>query len=316
MISFMLEVEDLHVSFGSLHAVRGVSLSVKDGKALGIVGESGCGKSSLAHAIARLTSGKVSGKISLNGLEIRRPHPNIGIVFQDPMSSLNPTMKIGAQIMEGLIFHKLAGRKEAKTKALELLHLVKVSHPEARMRQYPHELSGGMRQRVLIAIALACNPSLLIADEPTTALDATVQVQILDLIKQMQNHFKMGLLLISHDFGVIAKLCDEVLVMYAGKIVERGSVLDVLHFPKHPYTKMLLNSLPRIDRSPLIPIDGSPPTYSNPSTAALFKKDAPMRPLNVKRSRKALSRAGEFCDTSQKSDQNLQIGKKKTSSSS
>ena len=279
----MLTVEDLTVTFAArgqkLQAVRGISFTIADGEAVGIVGESGSGKSAAVQAINHLTAGAVTGKILFRGKEIKEPGKQIGMVFQDPMTSLNPTMKVGAQIAEGMIYHKLANVKEAKAKAVELLHLVGVTDPESRSLQYPHQFSGGMRQRVLIAIALACNPRLLIADEPTTALDVTIQAQILELIKRMREHFQMSLLLISHDFGVIATVCERVLVMYAGKIVESGTVAEVLSTPKHPYTQMLLNSLPRIDRpksEPLLPIEGSPPNLLNPPKGCAFKERCPL----------------------------------------
>ncbi len=278
----LLTVEDLHVTFNTLgkklYAVRGVSFTVEDGEAVGIVGESGSGKSTVAQSVHRLTPGEVSGKISLDGKEITSPTQSIGMVFQDPMTSLNPTMKIGAQIMEGMIYHKLASHKEAQEKTLELLKLVGISEPKTRMQHYPHQLSGGMRQRVLIAMALACNPRLLIADEPTSALDVTIQAQILDLLKKMQSHFQMGLLLISHDFGVIASLCKKILVMYAGKIVESGPVNEILKRPKHPYTQMLLSCLPRLDQPTnqrLTPIEGSPPNLFTLPQGCAFKERCP-----------------------------------------
>jgi oligopeptide transport system ATP-binding protein len=278
----LLEVDNLWVTFSAgeqkLHAVRGISFALKEGESLGIVGESGCGKSAAVQAINHLTRGTVSGKILFQGEEIKQPGKNIGMVFQDPMTSLNPTMKIGVQISEGLIYHKIASRKEAKSKAIELLDLVGVPEPELRVHQYPHQFSGGMRQRVLIAIALACHPRLLIADEPTTALDVTIQAQILDLIKRMREYFKMGLLLISHDFGVVSAVCERVLVMYAGKIVESGRVDEVLKSPRHPYTQMLLNSLPRLGQSrsePLMAIGGSPPNLFVLPNGCAFKERCP-----------------------------------------
>ncbi|MBX7065738.1 MAG: ABC transporter ATP-binding protein [Parachlamydiales bacterium] len=277
----MLDVVDLSVTFQTmgkkLYAVRGITFSVGKSESVGIVGESGCGKSAAVQAIAGLSSGEVTGKIAFQG-----ENKQIGMVFQDPMTSLNPTMKIGDQIAEGMIYHKLAGRKEAKIKAIELLKLVGVTDPESRIHQYPHQFSGGMRQRVLIAIALACNPKLLIADEPTTALDVTIQAQILDLIKRMQKHFEMSLLLISHDFGVIASVCERVLVMYAGKIVESGTVDEVLNYPRHPYTQMLLNSIPRLDRprgEPLKPIEGTPPNLLTLPKGCAFKERCPFAAL-------------------------------------
>lgn len=286
----LLIVEDLWVTFSvlgqKLHAVRGISFEVAKGEAVGIVGESGSGKSAAVQAVNRLTCGAVSGKILFQGHEIVSPGKQIGMVFQDPMTALNPTMKIGAQIAEGLIYHKMAARKEAKAKAIELLRLVGVADPEIRIHQYPHQFSGGMRQRVLIAIALSCNPLLLIADEPTTALDVITQAQILNLIKQMRRHFQMSLLLISHDFGVIATVCERVLVMYAGKIVESGSVQEVLKRPKHPYTQMLLNSLPHLDRprtEPLMTIEGSPPNLLTLPQGCAFRERCPYAALKCKK---------------------------------
>ncbi len=288
----ILQVENLSVGFSvqgrELLAVRGISFDVLAGEAVGIVGESGCGKSAAVQALMRLTpASRVAGKVLFEGEDLLRKDERalrevrgrkIGMVFQDPMTSLNPTMKIGAQIVEGLLFHQLADRKQAKAKAVELLKLVGVPEPEARVKQYPHQLSGGMRQRVLIAIALACNPSLLIADEPTTALDVTIQAQILDLLKQMQRHFQTSLLLITHDLGVVASICEKVLVMYAGKIVERGTVEEVLLNPRHPYTQMLLRSLPRIDKPRselLLSIEGSPPNLLFPRKGCAFKERCP-----------------------------------------
>ncbi|MBU6445936.1 MAG: ABC transporter ATP-binding protein [Verrucomicrobia bacterium] len=258
----------------SLYAVRGVSFEIGKSASIGIVGESGCGKSAAALAIKGLSTGRVDGQVVFQG----DPKKEIGMVFQDPMTSLNPTMKIGDQIAEGMIYHRLAKRREARAKAIELLQLVGIHDPEARFDHYPHQLSGGQRQRVLIAIAIACHPKLLIADEPTTALDVTIQAQILDLIQQMQQHFQMSLLLISHDFGVIASLCERVLVMYAGKIVESGPVDEVLQAPKHPYTQMLLDSIPRLDRprnAPLKAIEGSPPSLWAPPQGCPFRERCP-----------------------------------------
>ncbi len=282
----LLQVEDLWVTFSvegkELQAVRGISFEIGEGETVGIVGESGCGKSAAVQALIGLTPGKISGKILFEGKEDPTPGKKIGMVFQDPMTALNPTMKIGAQISEGLVFHKLASRKKARAKAIELLHLVGISNPEIWVDQFPHQCSGGMRQRVLIAIAIACNPRLLIADEPTTALDMPIQTQILDLIQQMRNHFQMSLLLISHDFGVVARICERILVMYAGKIVESGRVEDVLQKPRHPYTQMLLHSLPRLDRpksEPLQIIEGSPPNLLILPKGCPFKERCPYAAL-------------------------------------
>lgn len=285
----MLEVEDLAVTFKTMgklqYAVRGISFRIAPSESVGIVGESGCGKSAAVQAINGLSSGLVKGRILFQGNEIKAPNKQIGMIFQDPMTSLNPTMKIGDQIAEGMIYHKIANRKEAKEKSIDLLRLVGVTDPEIRFHQFPHQFSGGMRQRVLIAIAIACNPKLLIADEPTTALDVTIQAQILDLIKKMQKHFQMSLLLISHDFGVIASSCEKVLVMYAGKIVESGTVEKVLHSPQHPYTQMLLSSIPRLDlprNIPLKPIEGSLPSLCDPPKGCSFRERCPFAALKCR----------------------------------
>ncbi len=288
----LLEVENLSVSFSvqgkPLQAVRGVSFSLFEGEAIGIVGESGSGKSAAVQAILRLSpSARTNGKVwfeekewlSLPENELRAVRGRkIGMVFQDPMTSLNPTMKVGAQIAEGLMYHRLASKREAEAKAIELLKVAGVPEPEARARQYPHQLSGGLRQRVSIAIAIACNPRLLIADEPTTALDVTIQAQNLDLLKQMRQHFKMSLILITHDLGVVASICERILVMYAGKIVEQGTVDEVLLSPKHPYTQMLLRSRPRIGQTKtekLQAIAGSPPNLLFPPSGCAFRERCP-----------------------------------------
>ncbi len=278
----ILEVENLSVTFSmrgqKLYAVRGIHFQIEKGESVGIVGESGCGKSAAAQAINCQSPGVVTGKVLFNGKERKKPDIEIGMVFQDPMSALNPTMRIGNQIIEGLIFHKIMKRKEALQKAIEILDLVGVSDPKHRIHQYPHQFSGGMRQRVLIAMALICNPKLLIADEPTTALDATTQEQIIDLIYRMRSHFQMSLLLISHDISVIARSCDRILVMYAGKIVESGAADEILKNPKHPYTQMLLHSIPRLDRpksEPLLSIEGSPPNLMTLPKGCAFKERCP-----------------------------------------
>lgn len=284
----LLEVTNLKVAFSiqemELEAVRGISFDVYAGEAVGIVGESGCGKSTAVQALAGLTSAsRIQGTVLFNGQSLLDKKNkvlgnHIGMVFQDPMASLNPTMKIGSQIAEGMIYHKIASRSDARKKSLELLHLVGVSEPEAKLDQYPHQLSGGQRQRVLIAIALSCNPQLLIADEPTTALDVTIQAQILRLLKEMQKHFHTSLLLITHDFGVVANLCDRILVFYAGKIVEQGAVHEVLEHPRHPYTQMLLESIPRLDRprsEALRVIEGAPPDLFDRPKGCAFAARCP-----------------------------------------
>lgn len=236
----MLIVEDLKVSFETIYAVQGVSFQVHEGETIGIVGESGSGKTTTFQAITGLIKGIVEGHASFDGGDVPSAlGKKIGMIFQSPMSSLNPTMRVGAQIAEGIIFHKLTSKKQALERTLELLTLVGMEDCGLR---YPHELSGGQRQRVAIAIALACNPRLLIADEPTTALDALVQTQILDLIQDIQKKLRMSLILISHDLTMVGQICDRVLVFYNGKIVEQGSAKEILQRPKHPYTQMLLAS--------------------------------------------------------------------------
>jgi oligopeptide transport system ATP-binding protein len=286
----LLKVEDLEVSFSlygkELKAVRGVSFEVKMGEAVGIVGESGCGKSAAVQSILRLSpASKLKGKVFFEGDDLLQKTENqmrqirglkIGMIFQDPMASLNPTMTVGAQVAEGLIAHGIAKRKEAKARALELLKEVEIQRPEERMGQYPHELSGGMRQRVLIAIALSHEPKLLIADEPTTALDVTVQAQILDLLKKRKK--SAGLLLISHDLAVVAEMCERVLVFYAGKIVEQGPTSQILSHPRHPYTQMLLRSIPSLDgdgADGLETIAGCPPNLLAPLHGCPFRERCP-----------------------------------------
>ncbi|HHW24473.1 MAG TPA: ABC transporter ATP-binding protein [Bacillota bacterium] len=271
----LLTVENLHTSFftpsGEVKAVNGVSFELEEGKVLGIVGESGSGKSVTAYSILQILTppGRiVSGSIKFRGQELvgageevmQKIRGNkISIIFQDPMTSLNPVFTIGNQLMETLLLHTDLEKKQAYERAIELLTLVGVNEPEKRIRQYPHEFSGGMRQRVMIAMALACNPDILIADEPTTALDVTIQAQILDLMKELQKKLGMAIILITHDLGVVAEMCDEVIVMYAGSICERGSVDDIFYNPKHEYTKGLLRSLPSVEkRERLRPIGGSP----------------------------------------------------------
>jgi len=286
----LLEVNNLSVSFdvygGAVQAVRDLSFSVEEGEAVAIVGESGSGKSVTAQTIMRLIKtppGKIKkGSIWFNQQDLLQLSEkemqkvrgnNIGMIFQDPMTSLNPTLTVGMQIMEGLIQHQNMGKANAKARAIELLTLVGIPNPEIRVNQYPHEFSGGMRQRVVIAIALACNPSLLIADEPTTALDVTIQAQILRLLKELQLKTKTSIILITHDLGIVADLCDRVFVMYAGQIVESGTKREIFLNPQHPYTKGLLKSLPRLDQNknePLIPIFGTPPDLINPPQGCAF----------------------------------------------
>ena len=257
----LIEVRNLHTSFftpdGEVKAVDGVSLEIAEGSTLGLVGESGCGKSVTALSIMRLVPsppGKVVGGeilyrgrdlLKLDGEAMRKIRGNeISMIFQEPMTSLNPVFTIGNQIGEAIRLHQGLGRKETREKTIEMLRLVKIADPEQRIDDYPHQLSGGMRQRVMIAMALSCNPSLLIADEPTTALDVTIQAQILELMKELQQKLGMSLLLITHDLGVVAEQADEVAIMYAGKVVERAKAKEIFDRPLHPYTVGLLNSLP------------------------------------------------------------------------
>jgi peptide/nickel transport system ATP-binding protein len=252
----LLKVENLRTVFGPVVAVNGVSFEIRKGETLGLVGESGSGKSVTAFSIIRLVQepGRiVSGRIHFQGKdllalseeEMRQVRgAGVGFVFQEPMAALNPVMKVGAHIAEALMVHGLASRADARGRAIELLRAVKIVDPEHRVDDYPHQLSGGMRQRVMLAIALACKPPLVIADEPTTALDVTVQAQILDLLREMKKAFDLSMLLITHDFGVIAETADRVAVMLNGEIVEEGPVRDILRSPKHPYTRGLLDSIP------------------------------------------------------------------------
>lgn len=286
----ILEVNNLHVSFhtyaGEVKAVRGVSFHVNKGEAVAIVGESGCGKSVTAQSLMKLIPmppGEIkAGQILFNGEDIvsksKREMEKIrgkemGMIFQDPMTSLNPTMTIGSQIQEGLIKHEKISRAAARVRAIELLEMVNIPQPEKRIDQYPHEFSGGMRQRAMIAIALACSPKLLIADEPTTALDVTIQAQILELMKDLQRKTDTSIILITHDLGVVADMCERVIVMYAGKVIETGTVDEIFYNPQHPYTKGLLHSVPRLDldrNEPLTPIFGTPPDLLSPPVGCGF----------------------------------------------
>lgn len=272
----LLEVRDLRVSFftpaGEVRAVNGVSFDLDAGKVLGIVGESGSGKSVTAYSILQILekSGKIlSGSVKYKGQELvgtgekllKNIRGNkISIIFQDPMTSLNPTYTIGRQLTEAILLHTDRNKKQAHDRAVEMLRLVNVNEPEKRMRQYPHALSGGMRQRVMIAMALACEPDILIADEPTTALDVTIQAQILELMQQLQQELGMSIIMITHDLGVVAQMCDEVIVMYAGAICEQGTVEEIFYNPCHEYTKGLLRSVPSLEGTGgmLQPIAGTP----------------------------------------------------------
>jgi oligopeptide transport system ATP-binding protein len=272
----LLEVKDLHTSFftpaGEVKAVNGISFNLERGKVLGIVGESGSGKSVTAYSIMQIlaSTGKiVSGSIMFDGQELVNSGEKvmktvrgnkISIIFQDPMTSLNPTYTIGHQLMEAILLHTNRNRQQARERAIEMLRLVNVNEPEKRMKQYPFEFSGGMRQRVMIAMALACEPDILIADEPTTALDVTIQAQILELMKSLQEELGMAIIMITHDLGVVAQLCDEVIVMYAGSICEQGTAEEIFYNPCHEYTKGLIRSIPTADSAGtrLKPISGTP----------------------------------------------------------
>jgi oligopeptide transport system ATP-binding protein len=295
----VLEVKNLEVSFqtygGEVQAVRGVSFDLYKGETLAIVGESGSGKSVTTQTIMRLIPmppGKIkNGQILFDGQDLVQKTDkemekirgkDISMIFQDPMTSLNPTMKVGRQIMEVLIKHQNMSVAHAKERAIELLRLVGIPMPEKRVNQYPHEFSGGMRQRAMIAIALAANPKLIIADEPTTALDVTIQAQILELMKDLQKKMNTSIIFITHDLGVVANVADRVAVMYAGKIVEIGTVDEIFYNPKHPYTWGLLASMPSIDsddKSELAAIPGTPPDLTNPPKGDAF---APRNPYAMK----------------------------------
>ena len=273
----MLEVRDLHTSFftpaGEVKAVNGVSFNLDSGKVLGIVGESGSGKSVTAYSIlqiltypGRIVSGSIRFKdeelVGMDENSMRKIRGNkISIIFQDPMTSLNPVYTIGNQLQETIRLHTGRNAEQARARAVEMLTLVGINEPEKRLRQYPYELSGGMRQRVMIAMALCCEPDILIADEPTTALDVTIQAQILELMQDLQKKLGMAIIMITHDLGVIAGMCDEVIIMYAGSVCERGTADNIFYRPKHEYTKGLLRSIPNIDsddKERLVPISGTP----------------------------------------------------------
>jgi len=286
----ILSVRDLVTAFdtdgGQVVAVDGVSFDLQEGKTLGIVGESGCGKSVTAMSITRLLpqpAGKIlGGSVLYKGenlvsaldermLKVRGSE--IGMIFQEPMTALNPVHRIGKQLSEVLLIHEDISKAEAWERSIDLLQLVGIPSPEVRVGEYPHQLSGGMRQRVVIAIALACNPKVVIADEPTTALDVTVQAQILDLIKSLQDRLGMSVIMITHDLGVIAETCDDAVVMYAGRVAERGPIDAIFNNPQHLYTKGLMNSIPRIDsprKQKMNTIEGSVPGLAEMPVGARF----------------------------------------------
>ncbi|MEQ2525893.1 ABC transporter ATP-binding protein [Robertmurraya yapensis] len=285
----ILQVKNLHVSFrtygGEVKAVRGVTFDLHKGETIAIVGESGCGKSVTAKSImglipnppGKITDGKIlfKGKdlAKLPDRELRKIRgADISMIFQDPMTALNPTLTIGEQIMEGIIQHHKIARSNARKKALEILELVGIPSPKSRLKQYPHQFSGGMRQRIVIALALICEPEVMIADEPTTALDVTIQAQILDLFRDIQKKTGVSIILITHDLGVVAQVADRVAVMYGGKIIETGTKREIFYEPQHPYTKGLLNSVPRIDieDAELVPIAGTPPDLFAPPAGCPF----------------------------------------------
>ena len=287
--NYLVDIQHERLSFftsaGEVKALNDVSIHLNDGEVLGIVGESGSGKSVTAYSLMGLTAypGKlVGGTIDFNGhrindlseKEFRKIRGNeVSIIFQDPMTSLNPVYTIGNQIMEVILLHTDKNKEQARARAKELLELVGINEPEKRLKQYPHELSGGMRQRVMIAIALACEPKLLIADEPTTALDVTIQAQILELMMELKEKLGMAIIMITHDLGVVASMCDRIAVMYAGRIVEYGTTDDIFYNPKHEYTKGLLKSIPRLDAKEherLVPIEGTPIDLLNPPAGCPF----------------------------------------------
>lgn len=274
---YLLEVKDLHTAFSTdqgatVNAVNGISFALEPGKILGIVGESGSGKSVTAYSIMRILSdnGKIAGgQVLYKGQDITKWSEKrmqdfrgkcCSIIFQDPMTSLNPVFTVGSQLMEAIRLHTNRNKEQTKARAVEMLQLVGINEPEKRLKQYPYELSGGMRQRVMIAMALACEPDVLIADEPTTALDVTIQAQILELMQSLQQKLGMAIIIVTHDLGVIASMCDEIMVMYGGRVCERGTAEDIFYHPAHEYTKGLLRSIPSGSnmKERLVPIGGTP----------------------------------------------------------
>ena len=286
----LLEIKNLHVEFstygGKVKAVRGVNLSIGQGECIAVVGESGCGKTVTAKSIlallpraqAKISSGEIifnnTDLLKLSEKEIQKIRGNrISMVFQDPMTSLNPTMTIGRQISEVLLKHQKISKAEAKEKVIEFMRTVHIANPERRYKEYPDSLSGGLRQRVVIAIAMCLNPELILADEPTTALDVTIQAQILDLMRELQGKFNAAIMLITHDLGIVANMARRVLVFYAGQIIEEGFCDDIFYSPKHPYTWGLLNSIPKINadgNESLVSIEGAPPDLFAPPAGCAF----------------------------------------------
>lgn len=292
----ILEINNLHVTFstygGTVKAVRGVDFHLNKGETLAIVGESGCGKSVTSNAIMRLIPdppGKITnGTIKFKGKDLTKLSEkrmrairgvDISMIFQDPMTALNPTLTIGSQLKEGLQQHRNISNEQAKKKALEMMNLVGIPSPVERLKQYPHQFSGGMRQRIVIAMALICEPDLLIADEPTTALDVTIQAQILELFEKIQAATGVSIILITHDLGVVAKIADRIAVMYAGKIIEVGTKREIFYRSEHPYTQGLLKSVPRLDLQggKLTPIDGTPPDLFSPPLGCPFAARCPFQ---------------------------------------
>lgn len=297
MSEHLLSVQNLHTSFftdsGEVQAVNGVSFDLNAGEILGIVGESGSGKSVTAYSIMQIlaeTGRVVEGRILYRGQDLTKWKNKqlrtfrgkcCSIIFQDPMTSLNPVFTIGSQIGEAIKLHTDKKGAEVKARSVELLQLVGINEPDRRLKQYPHELSGGMRQRVMIAMALACEPDILIADEPTTALDVTIQAQILELIQELQKKLGMAVILVTHDLGVIADMCDNIIVMYGGRICERGTAREIFYNPKHEYTKGLLRSIPNVNnmKKRLVPISGAPINMLNLPKGCAFctRCDAAMK---------------------------------------
>ncbi|MDO4297052.1 MAG: ABC transporter ATP-binding protein [Lachnospiraceae bacterium] len=285
---YILEVNDLHTSFftdsGEVKAVNGVTFNLRPGEIMGIVGESGSGKSVTAYSIMQILAdtGRITGgEVLFRGEDLSKWNKkqmasfrgkHCSIIFQDPMTSLNPVFTIGSQLMEAILLHTDKTKQEAKARAIEMLELVGVNEPTKRIRQYPYELSGGMRQRVMIAMALACEPDILIADEPTTALDVTIQAQILELMQDLQKRLGMAIIMVTHDLGVIADMCDKIIVMYGGSICERGTADDIFYSPSHEYTKGLLRSIPNVNNSKerLVPISGTPINLLNMPKGCAF----------------------------------------------